>query len=50
MRIKVRLFAVMADIARAREIELELPEDATGRDLLHTLFQRFPAMAPSRDH
>lgn len=46
MRIKVRLFAVMADIAKAREIELELPENATGRDLLHTLFEKYPAMAP----
>lgn len=46
MRIQVRLFAVMADIAQSRQIELELPEKATGRDLLSALTQRYPQMVP----
>lgn len=50
MTITVRLFAAMADAAGARELTIELPEGATGRDLLSLLSQRYPkvaALAPS---
>lgn len=45
MTIKVRLFAVIADIAGARELEIELPDEATGRELLDELKARFPKLA-----
>lgn len=50
MKINVRLFAAMADAAGARELELEMPDGATGQDLLDVLSERFPkvaALAPS---
>ena len=45
MTIKVRLFAVVADLVGAREIDVELPEGATGRDLLDALSARHPKIA-----
>lgn len=45
MTITVRLFAAMADAAGARELTIELPEGATGRDLLSLLSQRYPKVA-----
>lgn len=42
MTIKVRLFAVMADIAGARELDVELTQGATGRDLVDALAARYP--------
>lgn len=44
MLVTVRLFAILAEIAGGREIELSVPKDATGRDVLDALVRRFPPM------
>jgi len=44
MVVKVRLFAVLAEIAGERELEVELPEGATGEDLCAALARRYPQL------
>ncbi len=48
MRVTVRLFARLKDIAGAPELEREVPAEATLADVWALLAQDFPAMAPYR--
>ena len=48
MRVTVRLFARLKDIAGAPEIERDVPADATLADVWAVLATDFPAMAPYR--
>ena len=48
MRVTVRLFARLKDIAGAPELERDVPEDATLADVWALLAHDFPAMAPYR--
>lgn len=45
-QVKVRLFAILAEIAGKREIDLTVPKDATGYDLLSALTEKYPELAP----
>jgi molybdopterin converting factor subunit 1 len=45
--IKVSFFATLKDRTGAREVHLELPEDAAVRDLKAALVQRFPSLEPA---
>lgn len=46
LEVRVRLFAVLAEIADVRELPLTLPAPATGRNVLEALIERFPAVRP----
>ncbi len=48
MRVTVRLFARLKDIAGAPELERDVPADATLDDVWALLAHDFPAMAPYR--
>jgi molybdopterin converting factor subunit 1 len=48
VRVTVRLFARLKDIAGAPEIERDVPADATLADVWTLLAADFPAMAPYR--
>ncbi len=48
MRVTVRLFARLKDIAGAPELERDVPADATLADVWALLAHDFPAMAPYR--
>jgi molybdopterin synthase catalytic subunit/molybdopterin converting factor small subunit len=48
VRIRVRLFAVQRELARTRELGLELPEGATIEDAWQALLQLHPVLAPGR--
>ena len=48
MRVTVRLFARLKDIAGAPELERDVPADATLADVWAQLAHDFPAMAPYR--
>jgi molybdopterin converting factor subunit 1 len=48
VRVTVRLFARLKDIAGAPEIERDVPADATLADVWTLLANDFPAMAPYR--
>ncbi len=48
MRVTVRLFARLKDIAGASELERDVPADATLADVWAQLAHDFPAMAPYR--
>lgn len=48
MRVTVRLFARLKDIAGAPELVREVPDRATLGDVWDRLAQDFPAMAPYR--
>ena len=48
MRVTVRLFARLKDIAGAPELERDVPADATLADVWAQLAKDFPAMAPYR--
>lgn len=48
MRVTVRLFAQLKDIAGAPELERDVPADATLDDVWALLAHDFPAMAPYR--
>jgi molybdopterin synthase sulfur carrier subunit len=45
MRVTVRLFARLRDLAGASELEREAPAGATARDVWQALLAEFPAMA-----
>ncbi len=45
MQVKVLLFASLKDQVGERCISLELPNDATVKDLLRTLSQRYPSLS-----
>jgi molybdopterin converting factor subunit 1 len=46
MRIQVKLFAILKDLAGASDIALELPDGATIMDAAKQLSERFPKLAP----
>jgi len=48
VRIRVRLFAIQRELAGAREVSLELPDDATVETAWEALVVRFPVLAPGR--
>jgi molybdopterin converting factor subunit 1 len=48
MRVSVRLFASLRDLAGADRIELDLPEPATAEDAWRRLAERHPALATRR--
>ena len=48
MRVTVRLFARLRDIAGAGELSREVPAGATVRDVWRGAGAEFPAMAPLR--
>lgn len=45
MRIRVRLFAVLRDAAGVGEVELELPDGATAREVANPLAEQYPGIA-----
>lgn len=48
VRLRVRLFAVQRELARTREVTLELGEPATVEDAWSAVVERFPVLAPGR--
>jgi molybdopterin synthase catalytic subunit len=48
VRVRVRLFAMQREIAGAREVELDLPAEASIEDAWSALVARFPRLAPGR--
>jgi molybdopterin converting factor subunit 1 len=46
MRVKVRLFARLRDIAGNGELERNAPAGATAKDVWESLATEYPAMAP----
>ncbi|MEM7627296.1 MAG: molybdopterin converting factor subunit 1 [Planctomycetota bacterium] len=48
-RIKVLMFASLADRLGVREVALELPAGATAEDAVRDLAERYPALEPLRD-
>ena len=46
MRVRVRLFARLKDIAGAAEMDREVPPAATARTVWNALAGEFPALAP----
>jgi molybdopterin synthase catalytic subunit len=48
LRVRVRLFAMQREIAGTREIELDLPIEASIEDAWTALVERFPRLAPGR--
>jgi len=49
MHCKILLFAQLADAAGAREITLELPDNATVSDAIDALARKMTSIAPLRD-
>lgn len=47
MRLTVKLFAVLHEVAGVRETAVELPHGATVRDLARALWERYPGL---REH
>ncbi len=45
-KVKVNFFATLRSIVGQKTVEIELPEDATVRDLAEALAQRYPALRP----
>jgi molybdopterin synthase catalytic subunit len=48
LRVRVRLFAMQREIAGTREVELDLPPEASIEDAWTALVDRFPRLAPGR--
>jgi MoaE-MoaD fusion protein len=48
VRVRVRLFAIQRELAGAREVPLELADDATVEDAWLAIAARFPVLAPGR--
>jgi molybdopterin converting factor subunit 1 len=46
MRVRIRLFARLREIAGADELEREVPDGSTLSGVWHALAGEFPAMAP----
>lgn len=44
MKYKIRLFAILRDIAKVDFIELDLPDKSTGKDLLEQLGKKYPQL------
>lgn len=50
MRIEVKLFALAKQLAGAESVAIEVPENATVKQLRDELVERFPAMSSMIDH
>ena len=48
MKVRVRLFAIQRELAGAREVPIELGDDATVEDAWTAIIARFPPLAPGR--
>jgi molybdopterin synthase catalytic subunit len=48
-RLRVRLFAIQRELAGTRQVELELPDDATIESAWEALVRLHPLLAPGRD-
>jgi molybdopterin converting factor subunit 1 len=48
LRVRVRLFAMQRELAGTRQVELDLPVDATIEGAWAALVERFPVLAPGR--
>ncbi len=48
LRVRVRLFAMQREIAGTRDVELDLPDEASIEDAWTALVERFPRLAPGR--
>jgi molybdopterin synthase catalytic subunit/molybdopterin converting factor small subunit len=48
IRVHVRLFAMQRELAGTRQVDLELPADATIEDAWAALVERVPALSPGR--
>lgn len=46
MKVQVRFYSQLRDLAEIDELHLDLPANSTVQDLLRTLYQRFPALGP----
>jgi len=46
MRVRVQFYAQLSDLAGIRELDVDLPEGATVRDLLDQIYGRQPALRP----
>jgi MoaD family protein len=46
MKVRVQFYAQLRDLVGMRELDLELSERATVRDLLDEIYARFPALRP----
>lgn len=49
MKVRVRCFAVVRDIVGSRELDVELPEGATARDLLGRFQEEYPRLRGLRE-
>lgn len=50
MRVRVRLFASLREVAGAPFVDLDLPEEARAQDAVDELVRRHPRLAPYRPH
>ena len=46
MKVQVRFYSQLRDLAEIDELDLDLPANSTVQDLLRTLYQRFPTLVP----
>lgn len=46
MKVRVQFYAQLRDLVGMRELDIELSERATVRDLLDEIYARFPALRP----
>ncbi len=44
VRVRIKLFALYRELVGEKEVELELPDGATVRDMLKALEERFPKL------
>jgi molybdopterin converting factor small subunit len=44
MKVRVQFYAHLRDLLGVRDLEVELPQDATVRDLLHQIYAQRPAL------
>jgi len=50
MKVRLKLFASFRQIFNASEIDYELPDGSTARDLLDDLFARYPELQRFKGH
>ncbi|HRW50007.1 MAG: MoaD/ThiS family protein [Caldilinea sp.] len=50
MHVSVRLSAALAQVTGSPRLQVEIDDDATVADLIQTLEQRYPALAPRLKH
>lgn len=47
MKIKVLLFAHLRELAETAQLQLDLPDNSSAQDLLNTLAEQSPSLAPA---